>query len=267
MYNIGIIGCGIVGTATAESFKTNSIINKIYNYDKFKPSENTISETVENSDVLFVCVPTPTEYYKQSIDIIIDVINDISKYSNGSIIVIRSTVLPGTCRKLSNLFPMHHIIACPEFLTEKNYLVECKRPNRIIIGGIDDEYLNIVYQLHIHSFETPIFICSWEESEITKYASNIYLATKVIFSNIIYSNCQFLNADWETVRKMWIADPRIGDSHTSVPGNDGKRGYAGTCFPKDIEAFIGWLFNNHMDEYCDFFKDVEKINHLVRNNI
>lgn len=118
MLNIGIIGFGVVGKATAKSF-SRGVANR-YVYDKYDKFNNDISEVSINSDIIFICVPTPTINNEQDIEALIEVISLLAEQSCEAIIVIKSTILPGTTRNLSRKFPKLKLAFCPEFLTEAN---------------------------------------------------------------------------------------------------------------------------------------------------
>ncbi len=258
MLNIGIIGFGVVGKATARSFSRG--VSERYVYDKYGQFNNDISEVSINSDIIFICVPSPTIDNKQDLEEINDVVSSLSEKACEAIIVIKSTVLPGTTRTLSRDFPHLKLAFCPEFLTEANPYNDSKNPDRIIIGS-DDEYEDLI-NLHKLNFTCPIYQCTYEEAELTKYVSNSFLAMKVIFSNIMFSAAELLNVPWESIQRMWLDDHRIGKSHTDVPGPDGRFGYGGTCFPKDIKAFITWLNNNDID--VSLLQAVNNINEHIR---
>lgn len=259
MLNIGIIGFGVVGKATAKSLGKG--VGNRFVYDKYNTDfSNNLSQVVTNSDIIFVCVPTPTIDNEQNLEALNDVMVSLSEHQCNSIIVIKSTILPGTTRMMSREFPHLKLAFCPEFLTEQNPYEDSKNPDRVIIGS-DKEYSQLV-NLHKLNFKCPIYECSWEEAELTKYVSNSFLAMKVIFSNIMFLTAESLDIPWQSIQRMWLDDHRIGKSHTTVPGPDGKFGYGGTCFPKDVKAFITWLNNNGVNP--SLLQTVNDINERIR---
>jgi UDPglucose 6-dehydrogenase len=158
----------------------------------------------------------------------------------GRDIVVRSTVPVGTCKSLGVSF-------MPEFLTEANWEEDFKSVSTRVIGmpnpkdqALSGKFLNLFYAAETHKKinESRYLFCSTREAETAKLARNSFLAVKVSFFNEIYSFCEKLDIDYATVADMIAADERIGISHTQVPGPDGKKGFGGTCFPKDINSFI-----------------------------
>ncbi len=133
-YKIGIIGCGFVGSAVAYGFSLHS---EIRIYDKFQITPNTLEETVNESDFLFVCVPTPMDDNgKQDLSAVYDALDSISRVTNGSkITILKSTILPGTTRKLAERFPTLRLVFNPEFLTERTAKLDFINSARIILGG------------------------------------------------------------------------------------------------------------------------------------
>jgi UDPglucose 6-dehydrogenase len=215
MLNIGIIGFGVVGEATARSF--SCVVSERYVYDKYGQFNNDISEVSINSDIIFVCVHSPIIDNKQDLEEINDIVSSLSEKACEAIIVIKSTVLPGTTRTLSRDFPHLKLAVCPEFLTEANPYNDIKNPDMIIIGS-DDEYEDLI-NLHKLNFTCPIYQCTYEEAELTKCVSNI-----------MFSAAESLNVPYESIQRMWLDDHRIGKSHTYVPGPDYMFGYGGTGY-------------------------------------
>jgi len=134
----------------------------------------------------------------------------------------------------------------PEFLTEKNWEEDFLNQSDWILGtnerndALRDEFYSIFKKAYNNKAllnHPKIHFLTTEEAELVKYVRNCFLATKVSFFNEIHSFCEFHKIDYDRVRNMTILDDRIGESHTQVPGPDGKKGFGGTCFPKDMEAF------------------------------
>jgi len=244
MISIGIIGNGFVGKATSLFENTNT---NLYIYDidhlKCKPLGTTL-EILSKCDIIFVCVPTPSLADGScNISIVEKVVAQIYYFNPLCNIVVRSTVPSGTCENIG-CFHM------PEFLTEKNWendFVNCKLwivgyPN--ICNERIKNFENIFTILLDNAFTDNkikfknFSLVKTNESELIKYFRNTFLSTKIAFCNEIYTLCQALNIDYDTVSQLACADARIGSSHIIVPGHDGKRGFGGTCFPKDLSALI-----------------------------
>ena len=159
-----------------------------------------------------------------------------------NIFILKSTVLPGTTKNLENKYKIK-IVFSPEFLTEKNSKLDMLTQSRIIIGG-ESENTNEVKKLFEHRFGQKHYILTNSTTaELIKYMCNNFLSVKVSFVNEYFDLSEKLNCDWNKVIEGFVSDPRIGQSHTNTPGPDGKRGFGGTCFPKDINAIISFSEN------------------------
>ncbi len=239
---MGIIGYGIVGQALAFGFSEDSIKDKydIKYYDKYKET-NSLKEVVKESEFIFICLPTPMKADESGIDlsIIESSIAEITKITNGTdkIIVIKSTVVPGTTAAFEKKYPKTFFAFNPEFLTEANYLEDFLNADRNIIGANNDLTSRRVVALYRQRFpRTKIFQTDTTTAEMVKYMANSFLATKVIFANEMFSLCQALGIKYEEVKNMVAADHRIFDSHLDVTT---AKGFGGKCFPKDVVALIG----------------------------
>jgi len=152
------------------------------------------------------------------------------------IVIIKSTIPPGTTEQLNKEFKYLHIAFNPEFLTEANAVEDYKNQNRIIIGA-DRPYSSRVKQIFSKSFpKVPIIKTSSTIAETIKYVTNTFLSMKVSYANEIYQLCNTLEIDYDKVIEYARYDDRLGNSHWSVPGPDGDLGFGGHCFPKDIAA-------------------------------
>ena len=261
---IGIIGFGFVGKAVVHGFYLHSDL-KIY--DKFQDGLDTLEETINNSDFIFICVPTPmSDDGSQDLSIVYGVMHDIERIAKSSkTIILKSTAVPGTTRSIAERYPKHHIIFNPEFLTERQAKLDFINTARIILGGNNPEALDAVETMYRARFShTPIFKTSWESAELVKYMNNCFFALKISFLNEFYDVASLLNVPFDELKSMWLADQRIGNSHNEVPGHDGDRGYGGKCFVKDINALIQWARKRGMT--LDTLRAAEKVNRRVRTN-
>ena len=235
MAKIGIIGYGIVGGATAHSLKDK---NDILFYDKYK-GENKLDEVIKNSEFIFVCLPTPYKNERIDLSIIDSAMEDITKYTNNTskIVIVKSTVVPGTTDKYREKYPRTNFCFSPEFLTEARYLEDAVNPDRIVIGAGNNKIRTRVAELFKNTFpRTQIFLTDSRTAEMAKYMANTLLATKVILANEIYDMCEKLDIDYNKVKDIVTADKRIGKSHLDVST---LRGFGGKCLPKDMIAIIG----------------------------
>lgn len=239
MANIGIIGYGYVGKAVEYGFKPK---NKIFIHDKYLKSLP-LQKVVKNSEIIFVCVPTPMDNNYTHIDL--SIVNEVvkntirlaRKLKTKPIIVIKSTVVPGTTVKLSQKYKYQSLLFNPEFLTEADYLWDFVNSDRIVIGGNRNVDIQKLVDLYRSSFpQTKIFTTEATTAEMVKYMANTYLATKVIFANEMFDLCEKLGIKYEEVKQMVVADKRIYDSHLDITT---QRGFGGKCFPKDTVALLG----------------------------
>ncbi len=231
--NIGIIGNGFVGEAQAFAF---SVISKVFIYD-IDPlrTKNTLSD-VHKCDFIFVCVPTPM--LSDGSQDLSKVENVFEKANSKSIYILKSTILPGTTKGLLDKYKNYKIIFSPEFLTERNAKLDMLTQARIILGG-DKKITEIVKQLYIKRFKNKNIIqTDSNTAELIKYMNNTFFATKVSIMNEFKLLSDKIGANWEDALFGFSSDGRVGDSHLNVPGHDGKLGYGGTCFPKDVSSLL-----------------------------
>lgn len=243
MKNIGIIGNGFVGSAVAHGF---SLWAKVRIYDKNqKISTHGLKDVVQKSEIVFVCVPTPMDVSnnnKIDLSILDSVIKEI--YHNNdtdTVVVIKSTVIPGTTKKYEKLYPTMKIVFNPEFLSERTAKLDFNNPSRIILGG-DWKAREPVEKLYKDRFpHVPIIHTDSESAEFTKYACNCFYAAKISVMNEFHQVATKQNLDWNAIVGGMLTSGWINPMHTLVPGTDGNLGFGGKCFPKDINAFINYF--------------------------
>ncbi len=239
MKKIGIIGNGFVGNSIAFGF---SPTHEIRIYDKNpKRALNTIEEVLE-CDFIFVAVPTPMNKDGSiSLEVVKNALQEISeKNTKNNIIILKSTMVPGSTNNFIKQFPKLNIIFNPEFLTERTAKLDFLTQARIILGGtkrLTKRVAKIFEERFMHSY---IIETDTVTAEMVKYMNNIFFASKVSIMNEMKMMCDAIGADWKQALAGFAADQRVGDSHLNVPGPDGKMGFGGSCFPKDINAFISY---------------------------
>ncbi|MAF24257.1 hypothetical protein CL634_01525 [bacterium] len=247
---IGIVGNGFVGSAVAFGFSSQcGCDTEVRIHDKIKEkSLNSLYNTVNDSDFIFISVPTPSNKDGSiHLGIIEKALQEISEVNNrdDNIILIRSTVVPGTTRNLQEAYPDLNIVFNPEFLTERSAKFDFINQSRFIIGG-ERENTEKVGRLFKWRFgeTTPIIYCNYETAEIIKYMNNCFFALKISFLNEMRLLANKCNVDWNVALEGFVRDGRVGHSHMQVPGPDGKFGFGGSCFPKDIRAIIQFAKEN-----------------------
>jgi nucleotide sugar dehydrogenase len=238
---IGIVGQGFVGTAVHEGMKDDF---DIQTYDKFKSESSTcasLEDLCKKVKIVFVCLPTPMKKDGScDLSILEDTICQINNVNSGNIVIIKSTVVPGTTERLNKENNNIDIVFNPEFLTEANSIEDFKNQNRIIIGG-PRPATTIVKNMYRKSFrDTPIVKTGSTIAEFVKYFINCFLATKVAYANEFKQLCDAQGVDYDKVVEYALYDKRIATTHLSVPGPDGKDGFGGSCFPKDLNALINF---------------------------
>ena len=242
--NIGIVGYGFVGESQAFAFAPVCNV-KIFDIDKTKATHSL--EEVLQQDFIFVCLPTPMlENGEQDLSYIENFFGSISLDNKDTIFILKSTILPKTTKYLIEKYKFN-IVFSPEFLTEKNAKLDMLTQSRIIIGG-ETKHSEKVLELFKLRFGNRHYILTDSTSaEIIKYMSNNFLTVKVSFVNEYYDLANEMGGNWNDIIEGFVSDPRIGNSHTKTPGPDGKRGFGGTCFPKDINAMIEYSKTNNVE--------------------
>lgn len=247
MKNIGIIGNGFVGSSVFFGFspQTGCDANvRVYDTNPAK-STHSLSEVVNLSDFIFMSVPTPSnEDGSINLDIIYDAFEEISGCKDqyiDNIILVRSTVTPGTTREIQEKYPELDIVFNPEFLTERSAKFDFINQSRFILGGTPENTASVAALFRWRfGHTTPIIETNYETAELIKYMNNCFFATKVSFMNEMKMIAHHTGADWRMAVEGFVRDGRIGHSHLAVPGPDGRRGFGGSCFPKDIQAMINF---------------------------
>jgi nucleotide sugar dehydrogenase len=239
MYNITIIGFGVLGKSIGYTLCNNDIK---YNYYDINESESVnlhdiIQENNKNIDsYYFLCLPTDV---KEDGNLDMSSINETcillnNTCSNRAHVILKSTVLPGTTDNLCKLYTNLHLIFSPEFLREISANEDMYNSKFILLGYTDNERNNIEMfeffkYIFNHCQDLLILYKSNTILEIFKYTVNVFLATKVLFMNEIYLLSEKMNVNYNELQNLFILDNRLGNSHFNVPNNE-KFGYGGKCF-------------------------------------
>lgn len=234
---IGIVGLGYVGAAIHYAFSNEFFIECVI-IDPAKGHNATYSD-LKDADAVFICVPTPRGVdEKCDTSILEDVLLQLNTIKYTGVIISKCTATPDVYNRLGDRYP--NLVHVPEFLTAANANVDYFQGEFAIIGGNVRAYINEaerIIKIGQKNLKNIIY-CNIGEAALTKYAINSFLATKVVFMNEIYKLAESNGLDYSAVAHMMQLDPRIGNSHMHVPGQDGLFGFGGHCLPKDTEALL-----------------------------
>jgi len=289
MARISIIGSGWVGTIVGKGFKEldNDVIFVDINEEKVnqlkKEGYEATTDTdfaVKNTDISFISVPTPTssgkidlKYIKSASESIGKSLKDKHSYH---VVVIKSTVIPKTTEEVVK--PILEEISgkkcgedfglcmVPEFLTQihSSWSKDSKNKrdffseDRIVIGGFDKRSGDTIEEL-FKPLRVPIFRTDLMTAELIKYASNCCLASRISYWNEVFYICNQIGIDSDLVAKIAALDKRIG-KYGTIHG----KGFGGTCFPKDLQAFIS--FSEKVGHNPIFLKAVRDINEKIKKD-
>ena len=253
-----------------------SLLDKHLNKTKLLSFSCSLSQSVKDADIIFITVGTPSKRLEGEADLtyVWDVAEEISLNINKyCIIVIKSTVPVGTTKEVKNIISKKitdkhfDVVSNPEFLREGAAINDFMRPDRVVIGCENKKSEDIMKELYrpLYLIETPIISTTIESSEIIKYASNSFLATKISFINQVADFCEKVGADVQDVARGMGIDKRIGSKFLHAGP-----GYGGSCFPKDVKAFINTAEKNSINlsilSAVDKYND-ERVNSIAANII
>tara|TARA_B100001287_G_scaffold227894_1_gene197911 strand:+ start:34 stop:882 length:849 start_codon:yes stop_codon:yes gene_type:complete len=257
---VGIVGFGFVGRALKNGLKDN--VNCI----EIDPKLGTNLDDLKNHEpgIVFICLPTPmNDDGSQNIELVKDAINEINKFNQDILIVVKSTILPKCIEDFSNI---NNLVINPEFLRENFANKDFINSEIIVFGGEEkncaklgnfyEEYTKCICKDYV---KTDLISAS-----LLKYTINSFLALKVIFFNELKSVFDNSNSNnnWSNFISFLSRDKRIGDSHMSVPGPDGRYGFGGPCFPKDVNALV--KYSQEIGAELTLLKKANNINNNIR---
>lgn len=260
MPNILIIGHGFVGQAVDYAFSNIPRYIVDPKYDTEIPND-----TLLQYDIVFVCVPTPMGSDGGIDTSILDSV--LQRVKDHPLVVVKSTVTP-------DIIEQYNVVYNPEFLTEKAANEQFVSAKFHILGGypLDTIAVEQFYRHNSLCDEAEFYHMTAAEASYVKYTINSFLALKVTFFNQLYDTISATDSNFMTVIKAVAADSRIGSSHTKVPGFDGKQGFGGACFPKDLSAFTKHSDKLTLLEKCiminnDYRSQYELDNREIEQNV
>ncbi len=241
--HIGIIGIGVVGHAVA----VGCYPCRLSTYDKFKPELTSEMGSFPDSTICFVCVPTPSTESGQDLSAVYDAVKMLNEMSYKGVVVIKSTVRPGTMAQIACLYPKVRLVHNPEFLTEKNAKKDFITQPCVLLSGreADTSEVAAFYRIILRHKYDILDSTNYETTEFAKYIHNCMLPVALSFLNEIYSLC----SGPEVFRAAVEMANEFGNlpKHHQVPGPDGKRGWGGMCFTKDSLALLRLAEANGVD--------------------
>tara|TARA_B110000438_G_scaffold96912_1_gene96061 strand:+ start:107 stop:1408 length:1302 start_codon:yes stop_codon:yes gene_type:complete len=240
------------------------LLSKHLRKTKLLSFSHSMSQSLKDADIIFITVGTPSKRLEDEADLTYvwnvaeEISQNISKYC---VVVTKSTVPVGTTKEIKNIISKKikaenfGVVSNPEFLREGSAINDFMRPDRIVIGCENKKSEDLMKELYrpLYLRETPIVSTTIESSEIIKYASNSFLATKISFINQVADLCEKVGADVQDVARGMGIDKRIGNKFLNVGP-----GYGGSCFPKDVKAFISTGEKNNVN--LSILSAVDKFN-------
>jgi UDPglucose 6-dehydrogenase len=255
---IGIIGCGFVGSAIADSYAGFANV-VIIDTDPSKGFNGTYSDLAD-AEAVFVCVPSPMNDDGTCNTLpLVSTMTNLKKFKG--VIISKVTATPNVYEYLQTQYP--NLVHIPEFLTAANARNDYANEKWAIIGGDIPAYQREAERIIKYAKpELDSVFCGIGEAAMVKYVTNSFLATKVVFMNEMSQLAQAHGYDWNKIRYMVAKDHRIGITHTQVPGPDGYNGFGGMCFPKDTSALLKYA--ETLDINLNVLKEAVKKNTLLR---
>jgi UDPglucose 6-dehydrogenase len=272
--NVSIIGFGFVGGAMGFLCDQNNVKYNVYDpkYNDFNSISDLINKCEKDKNYYFISVPTPSKINGECdisiVDVVLSEIN--SNCTKNSVVIIRSTLEPGSCDKFYEEYQNIDIVLCPEFLREQTFKQDIFNAKFILLGTKNlqlykyQELLYIFRQLYKHNPLIDILSKSFKECELFKYTLNTFLATKITFFNEIHELCESTNVNYQNLKELFKLDPRIGDYGTIVPGpGNNFYGYSLSCLPKEVKALK--QFQEKLNLSSDLMKCIDDRNKYFNN--
>ena len=249
---VGIIGLGVVGSAVY-----NGLLELGHDMSFYDPAKDSKFEDIIDTEVCFLCVPTPPD--KEGMcdtSIVEETMSLLNEREYKGIVSIKSTVMPGTTDRLSEIYKDLKICFVPEFLRERSAGIDFIENHDLCAIGTDSrEVYEKMKELH-GTYPKEFRMLTKTEAEILKYYNNIYNATLITLANSFYELCESLGASYSKVKNSLVLRDHINDSYLQC--NENFRGFGGVCLPKDTLAISKLVKKMKID--VDFFEMILKEN-------
>ena len=234
--NIGIIALGVVGSAVKHGLER--IGHNVRAYD-IKLPDTSLADVLE-TEICFLCVPTPPrDDGSCDISIVERTVGELNEADYQVVVVIKSTVIPGTTNRLAARYPKLNLAFCPEFLRERSaYTDFVEKHDVCVIGAYDVQHFELIKQAH-GALPKHIFHLTPLDAEFAKYFSNVFNALRIIFANEFYDVCKASGANYAPIKQALVHRDTIEDVYLDC--NENFRGFAGVCLPKDTAAFAAYV--------------------------
>ena len=232
-----IFGNGFVGKTIADSLEQNTSHNIVRIDPQYFDTEYN-----DNADGVILCLPTPTINGNCDDSIIVDVLSTIG---NDIPVLLKSTVTPDLMSK----YPAN-VTYCPEFLRAAHAAKDWAAQKQLVLGGSNTDFWKNIFSY----LNTTIIVTDRTTASMTKYMHNVWLATKVAFFHDIYNSNSYNHEHMICILSLF---ENIGPSHMMAPNSEGKLGYSGHCFPKDVEAFYNFTDNKILKAVLETNKDLQ----------
>lgn len=256
---LGIVGLGAVGTANKEGFE--HLGHQIISHDI---KLGTKIEIVKETEITFVCVPTPSkENGECDTSIIESVILELNEINYKGIIAIRSTTVPGFTQSMIEKYNKLTICFVPEFLRERCATDDFINNHKLLAIGTHDIWVyRKLVAAHGNLPQYTEYLTP-SEAEVLKYFNNVYASLRVTFANVMYEICEKLDCDYTTIKNSYIKTGKATDMYLDV--NSSLRGYGGMCLPKDTKALAQLM--KKLDINLNLIETIDKDNSKFKKTV
>lgn len=255
---IGVVGLGIVGSACRAGFERMGYSVQVHDIQL-----DTQLQDVLNTEIVYVCVPTPDDGLGNcDTSIVESVVDQLRDLAYQGVIAIKSTVVPGTTQRLINKYD-DRIVFVPEFLKERSAEYDFIFDQKLLLVGTDNvNYHYLVVRSH-GDLPKQIQRINPTEAELVKYYHNTFNAVRITFANTFYEICQQFEIDYDKVKQAFLVNNGMPDEYLDVKPE--LRGYGGACLPKDVRAMH--LLCEQLGLPNQLFKHIDSENNLFETTV